>query len=207
MFRNVLNLILPIKDKAPKEFEIFKILDNNINELLARVVKLEARNMRYYCRAYRATDQSIPDNTNTFINFTNTDYPQFGNMHDNTNNNDGIYIRRTGVYYLGGAVVFASSAGGGSRLLAIDIIRGGTTFSPVAPTIQVTPAGTQRLNCFTAYYLYVDDIVKLRVLQTSGGPLDVLFSGTDTPHLVVSERMEDLSPDQYGLLNPEANMR
>lgn len=207
MLKGLLNLIAVIKDKQPKEYEAFKLLDININELLVRVEKLEARNMRYYCYAYRGSDQTIANNTPTFINFTGTVYPQFGNMHDNTNNNDGIYIRRNGVYYLSGAVVFASSAGGGNRLLAIDIIRGGTTITPVAPTITVTPAGTQRLNCSTMYYLYVDDIVKLRVLQTSGGPLDVSFFSTDTPNLIVSERMEDLDPSQYGLLNPEANMR
>jgi len=196
---------LNTKDQE-KIFNAFKIMDSNIQELLNRIKGLELRNLKFYCRAGRLVDQTIV-NGGAYVLLTTTDHPQFGNMHDNTNDSDKIFIRRSGVYDVAGCIQFPATAGGTFRSVRIDVTRNGAIASitshrdhPIAPVIQV-------LNCSTTRYLYVGDVLQLFCGHDVPAGLDITGNFPQAPTLTATERAEDLYPEDYGLLNPEANTR
>lgn len=180
--------------------------DLNFKEFGARLDKLEAKNLKYHCRAYSNVAVNIVGTgASVQIPLNQTEYPQFGNMHDDTNNNNTIFIRRNGVYTCSCGVQWQPNSAGG-RILVIDLIRGGATRSIAVTSISNMLAGQgQWQNVSTTYYLYEGDQVRLRVNNTSGVALDVLGTYPFSPYLSVTERMEDLDPSEYGLLDPNAN--
>ena len=195
-----------LRDEQPELYQAFVVADDNIRELLARITKLEERNLRYFCRAKHSTTQVIPNNATTTVNLNTTDYPQFGNMHDNTANNDKIYIRRDGVYYITANVVFDVNATG-IRQANIALTRNGATTAIAVDRDAAFATLGGILNPATMYYCREGDYIQLQVFQNSGGNLDLLQVSDYSPTLLVSERREDLYPFQYGLLNPELNTR
>jgi hypothetical protein len=209
--QSIKSLIQELNTKEQsKLFNAFKILDDNNQELLNRIKAIEKRNLKYYCRVGRGSNQDIPDNAYTAINFDITDYPQFGNMHDNVRDNEKIFVRRTGVYHLSAGVSLESDTAGTERRLAIAV--NGVRICETNYIVHALNIGP-RLSVSTNAYLYENDNVTALLYQNSGGILvNVFVAGlvgriSFMPHLVVTERREDLDPSQYGLLNPEANMR
>lgn len=197
LVRSIKQLIQEIRGSKPREFDAYSILDSNVLELEERIRKLEALNLYYYTTAYRTTDQSIPNNTTTNINFDATDFPQIGNMHDNTANNDKIYCRRDGVYIIAGGIHWEADVNG-YRLCVIDHY-GPAGFKGSMNVLGNTGNSPQDWQVVNAIrYMSVDDYVVLRAQQTSGGALNVLTS----PHLSMVEIRQDLDPSEYGLLNP-----
>lgn len=208
--KSVKSLIQELNFKRDSwEFKALSLIDDHVSILEAKVKALESRNMRYFVRAHKTTVTVVAANVLTAIAFNATEYPQFGNMHDNTVQPARIYIRRNGVYNMFGAVQFESSAGGTYREVGIYLIRNGvTTALAIHSNGPLGAAGVSlHLPVSTAHYLYVDDIIFLAVLHDTAPNLDIEIDYPHSPYLAVSERMEDLDPSQYGLLNPEANMR
>lgn len=191
------------------EYKYLSLIDEHISSIENRIDNIEKRNMRYYCRVYRNAIQTIPNGVLTAIVFNQTEYPQFGNMHDNVNSNNQIHIRRDGVYYITGGVQFASNSSGTYREVGIYLIRGGVTAAlAIHSNGPLGAVGVSlHLPVSTVYYLRVGDSLFLGVLHNVVAGLDIEVDFPHSPYLAASERMEDLSPDQYGLLNPEANMR
>lgn len=190
------------------EFKSLSLIDEHITALESRVRGLEAKNMRYYAKAWRSTAQLIPQNVVTLVQFNSTLYPQFGNMHDNINVPERIYIRRTGVYYIYACVQWEANAVGSLREITIQKISNGVITELSGQS--GAPAGAnilhQSLPAFD--YLYEGDYIALTAF-TNGpvGGLNIESHEGHSPVLAVSERLEDLNPSEYGLLNPSANMR
>lgn len=191
------------------EFKSLSLVDEHIAALEDRVNNIEKRNMRYFCRAYSSAVQAIPNGVLTAINFEKTEHPQFGNMHDNTVQPSRIYIRRNGVYYISTGTHLSLSAAGTYREISISLIRGGvvsTLAGQSSPPLGAAGAFLH-LHTSTIYYLYIGDIISTTVIHNVAAGLDTVPEYPHSPYLAVSERMEDLDPSQYGLLNPEANTR
>ncbi len=194
------------KDRQ-KEFNAFKGLDDNCEELLNRIKAIELRNMKYFCTVQSNQIQLIIP-AGLVVTFNITVYPQFGNMHNNTGvDNANVYIRRNGVYHLAAGVQIEGGAGPTFREARILVTRDGVINTVVLtrlPNVAINMAWTLSRSM----YLYTGDIVQLYLGHDGVASFD-LMADTDlgTPFLSVSERMEDLDPNQYGLLNPEENMR
>ncbi len=211
MIQSIKHLIqhLNVKDVEKKrEYDAFSITDNNVLALQNRILALEKKNMRYFCRAYRSTDQSIPINTPTNISFDKTEYPQWGSMHDNTILPSRIYIRRSGLYQIHAGVQFGPSSGGTTREVYIALNRGGVISILAEHTNGPAPgANSIHLPVSTVYYLYEDDFILLTVLHDVNPSLNIEGDYPHSPYLAVIERPEDLDPSQFGSLDPNANMR
>jgi len=203
--KSIRDLVIEIKTERPKEFNAFNIIDDNIKDLLSRVEALEKRNLQYYSYAYSNNNQSLTTGVVTPINLELTQFPQLGNMHDNVNDNDKIFIRRNGIYVVSGISRIAANATG-QRQIIIQLIRSGATFRVANSQILPNAAYDSTLSACGIQYLYVGDYLQLCLYQDSGGPLNSLAVPANImPRLVVMERKEDLDPSQYGLLNPDSN--
>jgi hypothetical protein len=188
-----------------KEYDAYNILDDNIFELLNRIEKLEAKNLKYHCRVHSDANQAIPTGPGAALTFNVTEYPQFGNMHDNTIDNTKIFIKRNGVYHVSAEIQWEASAAGTLRQVQIRITRNAGTFIACSQRIPNANIITS-INCATSLFLYRDDYVEVLGTQDSGGPLNST-ANYPRPFLEVTERMEDLYPSEYGLLDPNKNMR
>lgn len=198
---------LKIEERAD-EFNAFKIMDDNFQTVQERLDALEKRNLKYFCAVHRTTVQVIPQNVKTNIEFDFTEHPQFGNMHDNANTNERVYIRRNGVYHISGGLQFEGSSAGTIRELAIVLVRGLNTYELTDETHgPLTGNAPLHMSIATSFYLYTGDYITLAATHDVAGGLDVEVDYPHSPCLRVAERMEDLSPDEYGLLDPDANMR
>lgn len=199
--RSIKGLVKELLEERPREYDAFSTLDNNLAALAARVTKLEALNMYYYCTAYRSEDQNIPNNVNTDILFDSTIFPQIGNMHnDGVIDNEKMYIRRDGVYIITGGVRWEPNVTG-KRTLAIDLygLAGAKGLINITVRNGITPDDRQAIAGIR--HLSVGDYLTLRVRQASGGDL-LVTSGSLHPNFSVVEIRADLTPDQLGLLNP-----
>ena len=95
--RSIKGFVEQVRKDRPLEFDAYNILEKNNQELQKRINALEKKNLKYYVRAWRSSNQSINNNTATYIDFNATLYPQYGDMHDNVNDDDKVFIRRNGV--------------------------------------------------------------------------------------------------------------
>lgn len=215
--RSILNLIghLKTKDRA-REYDAFSVLDENVKKLENKIGNIEKKNMRYFCRAELVSLVDILP-AGTIIPWDATIYPQFGNMHDNAINNSRIYIRRDGVYYITCTVAIRWTGDpnpGFFHDLYIAVFRNGANIYIDWARIVVTPVEGFHvlLDLATQYYCYINDYIEVSIYNNSGalGVWEITpFSthGAHVPSLCVSERLEDLDPSEYGLMDPNANMR
>lgn len=205
--KSIKSLIQETKVKGlDKEHEALKIIDDNFMEIFNKIRNLEERNLQYYCSVHHSATVAYAAGT-SILPFNSTNYPQYGNMHDNTNNNDKIFIRRSGVYVVAGELQLGATGGGTFRTIAVRYNRGGVPIVAVSTRV-LAPAGAVMIaiNCATAVYLYAGDTVELIFAHDAGVNIDVT-ANFPRPSLVVMERREDLVPSEYGLLNPDENMR
>lgn len=191
------------------EFKSLSIIDEHITALENRISNIEKRNMRYFVRVYSEIVQTIPTGVLTALLFERTEYPQFGNMHSNTIVPSRIHIRRNGVYYISGCAHMAVSNAGTYREISINLIRNGIIYTLCGQTSPPLGAAGAflHLSTSTMYYLYDGDDIFLAIQHNVAAGLDTFPEYPHSPTLAVSERMEDLYPFEYGLLNPEANTR
>jgi hypothetical protein len=140
-------------------------------ELAANAV--EPQNLAHFptARVRRTANQTISNNTNTAITFTSETWDPL-NLHTGIDN--FLTAPIPGVYLLTANVLFASNATG-EREVSIEV--NGSKFVAVAAQDGTTVAD-QFLTASTAYLLNQGDEVRMKVLQTSGGNLDVIASSS-----------------------------
>jgi hypothetical protein len=118
-------------------------------------------------RVFRASDQSIPSGVTTPLNFTGENYDTVS-MHNNTTNNSRLTAPVKGIYAVNAAVQWVPNTTGVRYLqLASDAV--GTV------AVQREPGSSTDLTqeVSTQMRLQAGEYIEAKVLQTSGGPLNV----------------------------------
>lgn len=120
-------------------------------------------------RVTSTANQSIPNNTETAINFDGTDRYDTNNIHSPTTNNTRLTCNTAGTYIIVGQTSFVGNATG-YRSLRINL-NAATTIA----VLQSNPPGSVEcaLVVSTIWDMAIGDYVQLAVLQTSGGALNV----------------------------------
>lgn len=130
-------------------------------------------------RVYHSTNQSIPNGVLTALAF-NSERFDTDNIHDTVTNNSRLTCKTAGKYLIIANVFFDLNTSG-YRELHIRL-NGTTTIG------RLDIAGTNNnraLVVSTIYDLSIDDYVQACVLQTSGGPLNVLAAGNYSPEFMM----------------------
>lgn len=127
------------------------------------------------CRVYRTTTQVITNSSNTALTFDAEEFDT-ASMHSTVTNTSRITIPVTGIYQIGGNVLWEGSATGARSLFLLvdssDIIQFAN--NPGA-------AGGQSQQVTTMVNLSASQYVELYVAQFSGGDLDVQFAADYSP--------------------------
>ena len=128
-------------------------------------------------RVYHNVDQSIPNASVTVIAFNSEMFDNDG-IHDNVVDNERLTCKTAGKYLVVGQVQWDSNAVGRRQ---IGILKNGTIVA-IAESGSVPDAGHKPSQIVsTICDLAVGDYVKLRVYQSSGGSLDVLYLASYSP--------------------------
>ncbi len=126
-----------------------------------------------HCEAYRSSSQSIPHNTATNITFPSETY-DVGGIHSTSVNTDRLTVPsgEDGKYDISAGAQFAA-AGGGYR--QIRITKNGADLIPDRHVTfdASTTAVTSLALSLSAVPLVAGDIVRLLVIQSQGGALNV----------------------------------
>ena len=125
-------------------------------------------------RVRRATTQSIPNATQTFVTWTIEDYDTDGCF---TASSDTITIKTAGVYAVTSGLAFAGSAIGYRRLEVMKNPSSATDSATSFANTQVplTGAAVDCTMVTTSMQSFaVNDTIKVAVEQTSGGALNVV---------------------------------
>lgn len=150
-----------------------------LRQLAERIEATQWNRPRCKIRTAGGSTQSINNNALTQILFSGG-----GVVHDNNNMadlvNHQIIIRTTGLYVLNARVAWQSSANGYRALI---ITRGGADFL-VDDYRSATPTqGTIVTLTSEPIALAVNDTINIKVLQSSGGPLNVQDANGRGSHL------------------------
>jgi hypothetical protein len=134
-------------------------------------------------RIRRNSNQSIPDGAETIITGLNTESADLNQMHDNATNDERITIQVPGYHRIAGMVSFDANNAGFRRLQLY--LNGATVIGSVVA--NAAPAGiSHALNVSTMFRFSYGDYIDLRVQQNSGGALNVLGGGENSPVLEAS---------------------
>jgi len=180
----------------PLDFTLVNVTDDNgslttgtpFNQAWVSALKaaIEAALNVNRCVAYHNTTQSIPDTTETSASLNSED-TDVGGLHSTVTNNSRITIGITGFYHLAARVFFAANASGARSMY---LKKNGSTYPA-----QVSP-GFAANNTFVLGEVSADveltagDYIELRVLQSSGGALDI---GSASRHLSTELRVTMLN--------------
>ena len=132
-------------------------------------------------RVYHSADQSIPNATWTALAL---DSERFDTdvIHDTVTNNSRLTCKTAGKYVIVASAMFASNATG---LRGIKILLNSTTI--IAKLYFAAISGdTTPTFVSTLYELNVGDYVQMQGVQTSGGALNVVSSGNETPEFMMA---------------------
>lgn len=119
---------------------------------------------------YRATAQTIANNTWTYVNFDSED-TDTGNMHSTSVNTFAVTINQPGLYLISGKGCFAPNATG-QRAVRLtkngNVVRSTSViFNNVgASNVASAPTPTYPVQCA------LNDVLAMQVWQQSGGNLD-----------------------------------
>ena len=128
-------------------------------------------------KVYHNVDQSIPNATPTFLAFNSENFDN-DDIHDNVANNERLTCKTAGKYLVVGQVRWASVAGG-RRQIAIFLNGAEVAFAESGSVVDAGHDPSQIVT--TICDLAVGDYVRLRVYQSSGGALDVLYCDSYSP--------------------------
>jgi hypothetical protein len=134
-----------------------------------------------WARVYHNATQSIPNATDTTLNF-NSERADTDVIHDNVTNNPRLTCKTAGVYYIVAGIGFASNTTG--RREVFIRLNGATQIAsailPAASGVitRIPPIGT-------LYPLAVNDYVEVIVNQTSGGALNTDVGANATPEFMM----------------------
>jgi hypothetical protein len=121
-------------------------------------------------RCYLAADQSVPNNTGSFIAWTAENYDN-GGLHDTATNNGRITFQAAGIYRIEAFVLWAAGTTG-QRIATLQL-NGTTTLS----SVQVPATGalsTLGQYLATTVAVNVGDFVIVNVQHTQGAALNVV---------------------------------
>ena len=128
-------------------------------------------------RVYHNVNQSIPNTTPTFLAFNSENFDN-DDIHDNVTNNERLTCKTAGKYLVVGQVQWDTIAGGRRQ---IGILLNGTEIA-FAESGSVPDAGHKPSQIVaTICDLAVGDYVRLRVYQSSGDALDVVYASSYSP--------------------------
>lgn len=135
------------------------------------------------CHVYHDADQTLSTATWTILSF-NTEEHDNAAMHDESTNNDRITIPRDGIFVAGFQVVFDTNTTGLRwAYLTVNAAAATPTVGEILAADNQTPVtgfGTFLSGCATKD-LTAGDILRVHAYQNSGGDLDVLSTGTQSP--------------------------
>jgi len=194
-YRNIHDLIISWARKDPQLHEALKrinasLIDVNkfLNEPNFEKIHIgsaifnsdrnalsQASAMTQACRVYKSAVQSIPDSTNTAIQFNTVRYDTDG-MFDSVTNTR-ITFKAAGKYSIGGCIEFAA-IGPGATLKFVQILLNGTT---ILAKNNIDNAGTFASTLSTEYIFAQNDYIELIVWQNSGAALNLNASLNYSP--------------------------
>ena len=132
-------------------------------------------------RVYHNATQSITNATEPTVAFNSERFDQAGNaadtMHDNVTNHSRLTCRYAGVYQVTAQIGWASGPGGPTD---VRIRKNGTDYQGTLQIVGGTALDVRYQFASTLVSLGVNDYVEVRVLQTTGGALNISASGTGT---------------------------
>lgn len=101
-----------------------------------------------------------------------------GNFHSTATNTSRLTAPTAGLYMIGGHVAFATN---GTDYREVRIRLNGTTHLASQATGAGVSIDPTRMSVTTTYQLAAGDYVELTVVQSSGGALDVIAEGNNSP--------------------------
>ena len=131
-------------------------------------------------RVYHNAAQSIPNNSLTTLSFNSERYDR-GDLHSTATNNSRLTAPEDGIYMITGHIEWGANANG-TRLIYVTHSVDGTI---AGNRIQAVSGGQQSIS--TVYEMTGGEYVELGVLQTSGGALNVVSSGNDSPEFTMTK--------------------
>lgn len=133
-------------------------------------------------RVYHVSDQTINNNTTTVLSFDTERFDNGPAFHDTSSNNSRLTIPVDGVYLVICNIIWKSNSNG-SRMLEL-IVNGGT----IIATSLIPPCTGQTTNQIvsTIWNFTASQYVQARVLQDSGGTLDVARFDARSPEFMIA---------------------
>ena len=150
------------------DITVLSNLDLNNNDILNSNLAGGGAGAGAIARVSKTINQSIADNTPTFITWDSEEYDT-GDFHDDVTNNTRFTIPRDGNYAIRGYIEFAVNGTGFRRLT----IRKNGTSNISLETEPPNGSEQDRMSVVAFAQLEANDYVECRVTQTSGGNLDV----------------------------------
>jgi hypothetical protein len=128
-------------------------------------------------RVFHSGNQSVANNTETALAF---DSERFDTdvIHDTVTNNSRLTCKTAGKYSITGQATWSASP----VTAAISIWLNGTTF---IGRVDLLSVDYRNMSVTTIYDLAVNDYVELRVLQISGGAINILAAGNYSPEFMM----------------------
>jgi hypothetical protein len=133
------------------------------------------------CRVYNNANISISDSTSTALTFNSERWDN--NEIHNDADTAKLRCRETGLYSIILNISFASNATG-RRNVWIEL-----NGSDIIASVEVEPSqsDTTRIVVSTQYRLEKGDYLKAKVYQSSGGALNVLYTGNYSPEFMMTK--------------------
>jgi hypothetical protein len=128
-------------------------------------------------RAYESTAQSIPDDTETLVTFTATEFFDTASMHDTATNPGRITITQAGKYDIDAHIKYLPNATG-YRELSIKL--NGTTTIALARENNSGASAAHSMHVSTIYSLAVDDYLEAYTRQLRGAALQIAVLGNSS---------------------------
>ena len=144
---------------------------------------------RSLVRAYDdQTDVVFPNSTAGYVYF---DHERFDTdlLHDGhmlaagVKGSSAIRARTAGYYQITAQLVFNAAAVAAGRVLYI--VRNGADVIATAQTTTTAASQFTHLECTTLYYLAMDDMLQVSVIQSTGGSLGYYVGADYTPTLMM----------------------
>ena len=123
-------------------------------------------------RVRRATTQSIPHNTDTFVTFTIEDFDNDGCF---TASSDTVTVQTTGVYYVSAGIAFASNATGYRGMYILKNPSSVNDIGAALAACEMPAASSGNMLTASAVQTFTaGETIKVMVGQNSGGSLNIV---------------------------------
>ncbi len=131
-------------------------------------------------RFTKTNNQSIPDNTNTLIDYETVDYDTHGAFNLST---DRYTAPVSGYYAVAVSTEYAANATGQR---ATQLYKNGSIFCEIGAHATVSATFTSRVFGNTTLYLNAGDYLEFYAYQSSGGNLTLCVSGDDYTYVSIN---------------------